>query len=130
MTGLDTNVLVRYLTQDDEEQLRIVLAMFLKKNATFFVSDLVLVETRWILRSLYDWTDDEVADAYLRLLTTHNLDFENESRLRSAIRGMKNGADFPDELIVDRCRAHGCRNIATFDKDMAKRHPGFAAPPK
>lgn len=130
MTGLDTNVLVRYLTQDHEEQLRLVLAMLLKKGATFFVSDLVLVETRWTLRSLYDWTDEEVADAYQRLLTTHNLDFEDESRLRSAIRAMRNGADFPDELIVDCCRMAGCRRIASFDKGMAKRHPGFVMVPK
>lgn len=130
MTGLDTNVLVRYLTQDNEEQLRLVLAMLLKKDATFFVSDLVLVETRWILRSLYTWTDAEVANVYQRLLTTHNLRFEDESRLRRAIRGMKIGADFPDELMVDTCRAHACSGIATFDKDMAKRRPGFAVPPK
>lgn len=130
MTGLDTNVLVRYLTQDHEEQLRLVLAMLLKKGATFFVSDLVLVETRWTLRSLYDWTDEEVADAYRRLLTINNLDFEDESRLRSAIRAMQKGADFPDELIVDRCRTSGCRRIASFDKGMAKRHPGFVIVPK
>jgi predicted nucleic-acid-binding protein len=130
MTGLDTNVLVRYLTQDDEEQLRLVLAMLLRKGASFFVSDLVLVETRWTLRALYDWTDDEVADAYHRLLTTHNLEFEDESRLRAAIRAMKAGADFPDELIVNRCQAAGCRKIASFDKGMAKRHPGFVVVPK
>ena len=46
MTGLDTTVLVRYLAQGDEKQLRLVLARLLKKGATFFVSDLVLVETR------------------------------------------------------------------------------------
>ena len=130
MTGLDTNILVRYLTQDDEEQLHRVLTMLLKKNATFFVSDLVLVETRWTLRALYDWTDEEVADAYQRLLTTHNLEFEDESRLRSAIRAMKSGADFPDELIVDRCRASGCRRVASFDKGMATRHPAFVVIPK
>ena len=130
MTGLDTNILVRYLTQDDEEQLRLVLALWLKKGAAFYVSDLVLVETRWVLRALYDWSDEEVADAFQRLLSTHNLDFEDESRLRSAIRAMKGGADFPDELIVDRCRDAGCRRLASFDRGMAKRHPGFVVIPK
>lgn len=78
MTGLDTNVLVRYLAQDDEGQLRAVLAMLLKKNTTFFVPDLVLVEVDWVLTSLYDWTPDEVAEAFGRLLTVHNLIFEDE----------------------------------------------------
>lgn len=49
MTGIDTNVLVRHLAQDDEPQPRTVLAMLLKKNATFFVPDTVLAEVDWVL---------------------------------------------------------------------------------
>lgn len=125
MTGLDTNVLVRYLARDDEAQHRRVMALLLKKGERFFVADLVLVETLWVLRTLYEWTDDEVADAYLRLLTVHNLEFEDESRLRSALRAVKRGSDFPDELILERCRSSGCVKLASFDKAMARRHPGF-----
>lgn len=129
MTGLDTNVLVRYLAQDDEEQLRAVLAMLLKKNATFFVPDLVLVEVDWVLTSLYDWTADEVAEALGRLLTVHNLIFEDEGRIRGALRALRQGADLSDELIVDRCRDVGCKTLATFDKGIVKRHRGFAITP-
>lgn len=130
MTGLDTNILVRYFAQNDEEQLRGVLKLLLKKGASFFVPDLVLVEVRWVLRGLYDWTDDEVAAAFERLLTIHNLAFENESRIRKALCGMRAGADFPDSLIVDRCQDAGCRRLATFDKELAKRHPRFVVTPK
>jgi predicted nucleic-acid-binding protein len=130
MTGLDTNVLVRYLAQDDEEQLRAVLAMLLKKNATFFVPDLVLVEVDWVLTSLYDWTPDEVAEAFGRLLTVHNLIFEDEGRIRGALRALRQGADLSDELIVDRCRDVGCKTLATFDKGIVKRHRGFAITPQ
>jgi predicted nucleic-acid-binding protein len=101
MTGLDTNVLVRYLVQDDETQLRAVLNLLLKKKATFFVPDLVLVEADWVLTSLYHWTVEEVADAFARLLTIQNLLFEDEGRLRSALRAVRQGADLSDELIVD-----------------------------
>jgi predicted nucleic-acid-binding protein len=130
MTGLDTNVLVRYLVQDDETQLRAVLALLLKKKATFFVPDLVLVEADWVLTSLYHWTVEEVADAFARLLTIQNLSFEDEGRIRSALRAIRQGADLSDELIVDRCRDMGCKSVATFDKGMAKRHRGFAEIPK
>lgn len=130
MTGIDTNVLVRYLAQDDEAQLRAVLALLLKKNATFFVPDLVLVEVDWVLTSLYDWTPDETAEAFGRLLTVHNLVFEDEGRIRGALRAMRQGGDLSDELIVDRCRDRGCKSVATFDKGMARRHPGFAVVPK
>ena len=130
MTGLDTNVLVRYLAQDDEAQLRAVLSMLLKKNATFFVPDLVLVEVDWVLTSLYDWTADEVAEAFGRLLTVHNLVFEDEGRIRGALRALRQGADLSDELIVDRCRDMGCKTMATFDKGIVKRHRGFAITPQ
>ncbi len=130
MTGLDTNILVRYLARDDEDQLRLVLDLLLKKNATFFVSDLVVVETSWVMLDLYDWTAQEVADAWLLLLTTHNLEFEDEPRLRRALRAVKSGADLPDELILDRCRQAGCRRIASFDKSMARRHASFVVVPK
>lgn len=129
MIGIDTNVLVRYLAQDDEDQLRLVLAMLLKKKATFFVPDLVLVETQWVLTALYDWSIDEVADAFGRLLGVHNLIFEDEGRIRAALRAVRQGADLSDELIADRCRDHGCKGLATFDKGVAQRHPGFAKSP-
>ena len=130
MTGLDTNILVRYLAQDDEAQLRAVLALLLKKGATFFVPDLVLVETDWVLTSLCDWTRDEIVEAFGRLLTVHNLAFEDEGRIRASLRAMRQGADLSDELIVDRCRETGCKSVATFDEAMAKRHKGFAVIPR
>ena len=129
MTGIDTNVLVRYLAQDDEAQLRAVMAMLLKKNATFYVPDLVLVEVDWVLSTLYHWTSDEVAESFGRLLTVHNLIFEDEGRIRGALRALRQGADLSDELIVDHCRDMGCKSLASFDKGMLKRHRGFVVPP-
>ena len=129
MIGIDTNVLVRYFAQDDEAQLRTVLAMLMKKNATFFVPDLVLVEVDWVLSTLYNWTPDEVAEAFGRMLTVHNLIFEDEGRIRGALRALRQGADLSDELIVDRCRDMGCKSLASFDKDMLKRHRGFVMTP-
>jgi predicted nucleic-acid-binding protein len=129
MTALDTNVLVRFLTRDDESQFQKVLRMLDRKRATFFVNDLVLVETDWVLRSLYDWQGQEVADAFARLTTIHNLTFENESRLRSSLKALREGADLADELIVRSCRDRGAKAFVTFDKDIVRRHKPFAAPP-
>lgn len=92
--------------------------------------DLVLVEVDWVLTSLYDWTPDEVAEAFGRLLTVHNLIFEDEGRIRGALRALRQGADLSDELIVDRCRDVGCKTLATFDKGIVKRHRGFAIAPQ
>jgi predicted nucleic-acid-binding protein len=129
MTALDTNVLVRYLAQDDDVQFQKVLQMLKRKRAIFFVCDLVLAETDWVLRSLYEWTGAEVADAFSRLTTIHNLTFENETRLRASLKALREGADLADELIVRSCRDHGAKAFATFDKGIIRRHKPFAGSP-
>ncbi len=130
MIALDTNVVVRYLVQDDDAQLRAVLRMLSRKGAAYYLCDLVLSETDWVLRSLYDWTAAQVAEAFARLTTVHNLVFENESRLRSALRALRDGADLADELIARGCRDHGCSHMATFDKGIIRRHKPFATLPQ
>jgi len=130
MTAVDTNILVRYLTQDDEAQFQAVLKLLNQKQAVFFVCDLVLVETDWVLRSLYDWTGGEVADALSRLVTIHNLVFENEARLRACLKALRAGADLADEMIVRTCRDRGATSFATFDKEIVVRHQPFAVQPR
>ncbi len=130
MIGLDTNVLIRYLTRDDESQYRATMKLLMRKSANFFVADLVLVETHWVLSSLYDWTHDEIADAFARLLQIHNLQFEDEDRIRHSLAAVRRGADLSDELLIAMSRNHGCREFATFDSAVAKRHTKFAFVPK
>ena len=130
MTGLDTNVLVRYLTQDDAEQFQAALRLLNKKGLVFHVTDLVLVEMDWVLSSLYDWSREEIAETLARLLTIHNLVFEDESRIRGALRALRAGADLADALIAARCHEQECRDLATFDKKMVKHFPKFAFVPK
>ncbi len=129
MISLDTNVLVRYFAQDDEVQLRKVRKMLDRKDATFFICDLVFVETDWVLQSRYEWSCVEVAECFDRLTMIHNLSFENESRLRVAIDALRDGADLADELIVGASHAHGAKSLATFDKGVIRRHKGFAVAP-
>ncbi len=130
MIGLDTNVLVRYLTRDDEAQYRATMKLLTRKAARFFVADLMLVETDWVLSSLYNWTCDEIADAFARLLQVHNLQFEDEDRIRHSLGAVRRGADLSDELLVAMSRTQGCREFATFDTAIAKRHTKFAFVPK
>ena len=130
MIGLDTNVLVRYLTRDDETQYRATMKLLTRKAARFFVADLVLVETDWVLSSLYDWSRDEIADAFARLLQVHNLEFEDEDRIRHSLRTVRRGADLSDELLIAMSRDQECREFATFDTALAKRHARFAFVPK
>jgi len=128
--GLDTNVLVRYLTRDDEAQYRATMKLLTRKAARYFIADLVLVETDWVLSSLYDWTRDEIADAFARLLQVHNLQFEDDDRIRHSLAAIRRGADLSDELLIAMNRSQECREFATFDTALAKRHAKFAFVPK
>jgi len=129
MIALDTNILVRYLTQDDDLQFRAVLRLLSRKSATFWICDLALSETDWVLRDLYDWTPAEVAESLARLTAVHNLVFEDEARLRASLRAVREGADLADELLARGSRARGCRQFATFDKGVLRRHKPFAFAP-
>jgi predicted nucleic-acid-binding protein len=130
MIGLDTSQLVRYLTQDDQEQFRSVMTLLCRKGAWFFVPDLVLVELDWVLTAVYGWSKTQVADALTKILTVHNLSFADEGRLRTALRAVRRGAELADELIAAACREHGCGELATFDGAFASRHGGFAFVPE
>jgi predicted nucleic-acid-binding protein len=129
MISLDTNVLVRYLTQDDDAQFQAVLRLLSKKNATYFVCNWVVTEVDWVLRRLYEWTSSEVADAIGLLLSVHNLVFEHENHLRASLRTYREGADLSDELIVRVSRDLGAAGLVTFDRQIQKRHPKFAKEP-
>ena len=130
MTGLDTNILVRYLTQDDPGQFQASLRLLNRKGSTFFVPDLVLVELDWVLTGIYGWTRGEIAETFARLLNIQNLVFEDEGRLRSALKAVRSGADLADALIAVLAQERGCRELATFDKGLLKYFPTLAFAPK
>jgi predicted nucleic-acid-binding protein len=130
MIGLDTNVIIRYLTRDDEPQYRATMKLLCRKGASFFVCDLVLVEADWVLSRFYEWTRDEVADAFARLLQVHNLQFQDEDRIRHSLAALRRGVDLSDELLVAACREQECHEFATFDVAVTKRHPKFAVVPR
>lgn len=130
MIGLDTNVIIRYLTRDDEPQYRATMKLLRRKGASFFVCDLVLVEADWVLSRFYEWTRDEVADAFARLLQVHNLQFQDEDRIRHSLAALRRGVDLSDELLVAACREQECHEFATFDVAVTKRHPKFAVVPR
>lgn len=130
MIGLDTNVLVRYLTRDDEAQYCATMKLLNRKAAQFFIADLVLVETNRVLSSVYDWSSDEIADPFARLLQIHNLQFEDEDRIRKSLGAVSRGGDLADELLIATSRDQNCSEFATFDTALAKRHAKFAVVPK
>ena len=119
MLGADTNVLVRYLTRDDQpqyEKARRMIDREVAKGEPVLVSLLVLLETEWVLRSRYEMAKADIVTAFSALLDTADLTFEDEPSVETAVYSWKDSAaDFADCLIEARNRRLGCRATATFD---------------
>lgn len=130
MLGIDTNVLVRFLVRDDETQFQRVRKLIKRETSRgqpIFVSQLVLLETEWVLRSRYGVSKSELVAAMSALLESREMQFEDESSVEEAVFVWKDSsADFADCLINAHHRARGCRATATFDTKALKLD-GFVA---
>lgn len=122
MIALDTNVLVRLLLHDDAAQGRLANELFeanAGNDAALFVSDVVLAELAWVLRSRYSLAMESIARAFQALLDNATLAWQSRDAVTQALQLYEGGgADFPDCLIVSLGRQHGCEAIATFDRGM------------
>jgi predicted nucleic-acid-binding protein len=123
MIGLDTNVLVRYIMQDDAKQAAKAVALVesLTAEAPGFVSTVSIVELGWVLSSSYDLTREQVAQTLDLLLRTKQVVVDRADQVLSALRVFKAGsADFAD-CLIERTAAHaGCDRTMTFDAGAAK----------
>ena len=130
MLGLDTNVLVRFLVRDDESQFEKARRLIKREVAAgrrVFVSQLVLLETEWVLRSRYGLRKIEIIAAISGLLDATDVQFEDEQAIEAALFVWKdNAAEFADCLIGAQNRKLGCRGTVTFVA-KASRLPGFIA---
>ncbi len=128
MIGLDTNILVRYLTQDDPVQsakATEILERRLTEKNPGFVSVVAMVETVWVLDRAYFLTAQEIATAIERLLQVDVLAIENEQQVFTAMVVLKQGrASFADALIAELGARVGCTRTLTFDR-RATRLPSF-----
>lgn len=124
MIALDTNVLVRFLVRDDEKQAQAVYARFKQAESAreaLFVSMLVVLETMWVLESVYDKSRKEILDSFDELKSMPILEFENVQVLHSLLSdGGKGNADLSDMLIALAAQSCGCSAGVTFDKKASK----------
>jgi predicted nucleic-acid-binding protein len=119
MRAVDTNVLVRLMARDDSRQVAAAEA-FVARGA--WVSHIVLVETMWVLESVYDLDARALARAVDMLLNHRDLtvqDSEVVVRALERFRG-KSGVTFSDRLVLEVARKAGHVPLATFDRELAK----------
>lgn len=126
MIALDTNVLVRFLVQDDPEQAELATRVIdqLTDDAQGFVSREVLIELVWVLERAYRLGRAEIATALDGLLAATELDIEGADEVAPALELYRNdGFGFADLMIVAAARRAGVAEMVTFDRKAA-RLPG------
>ncbi len=123
MIGLDTNVLVRYIVQDDAEQARAAAYLIEGRctaQAPGYVSVPVLVELVWVLTAAYRYEKPVVAAVIRQVLLTAEFLVEDREAAWAALREFETaGVDFADGLIAHRNHARGCAQTYTFDRRAA-----------
>lgn len=129
MIGLDTNVLLRYLVQDDPAQsarAAEIIERRLTEQDPGFVSLVSILEIVWVLGGLYKRTRSQIAQHIEMILAADTLEVQNEQEVYEALVALRNGmGTFEDALIGSIGIWRGCSATLTFDRNAAKRLNGF-----
>jgi predicted nucleic-acid-binding protein len=125
VTGLDTNILVRYLTKGDEKQW-MQAAKIIEAGEQCFVANIILCELVWVLRGKpYQFSREEISNTIELMLQCSVFELENRSVVYQALQRFKQGsADFSDYLIGAIAQDSGCSSTATFDRKL-RNEKGF-----
>ena len=119
MIGVDSNVLIRFLTRDDEVQYEAAARLLDQApDRGLYLSLIVIVEVNWVLRRVYKRPRSEVLDTLDNLMDARQFTIEERTRVIRAISiARSTRADLSDALIALGNEAEGCRHTATFDVD-------------
>jgi len=117
MVAVDTNVVVRLLTGDDPTQAAVARALF--ATGPVWIPKTVLLETAWVLTSLYEFADDAVVEAFRKLLGLETVHVEDEAQVVAALALTACGLELADAIHLS-SRPHGI-SFVSFDKPFVKR---------
>jgi predicted nucleic-acid-binding protein len=122
MIGLDTNILVRYIMQDDPNQASLASKLIdaCTAQAPGFITIVSVIELVWVLESCYAKKRADIALVLHTMLAADNLKLEQKSIVAGAVKLFSSSrCDFADCLIVKLSEHHGCRGTFTFDRHAA-----------
>lgn len=119
MIGLDTNILARYLTRDDEQQWQQAVSI-IQQNPPCFITNIVLRELVWVTKGAsYGFRKEEIISVLESMLHSAAFEFEDRSTVDQALQRYKQGkADFSDYLIGAVSRQAGCTETISFDSKL------------
>lgn len=117
MLAVDTNVIVRIVTNDDPDQVQRAMALF--ERETIFIAKTVLLEVEWVLRFSYQLPRKVIAPTLRKVIGLCTVEVENPDEVSIALDGYEQGLDFADALHLASSGKAEC--FATFDQKMGKQ---------
>ena len=112
MISVDTNIIVRFLTHDDDKQYKKAFKIF--NSSEIFIADTVILETEWVLRFAYEFKPEDICNAFISLFGLKNINLSNATFTSQAIEWYKMGMDFSDAMHLTQCQQY--EKLYTFDK--------------
>lgn len=122
MIAVDTNVVVRLLTEDDKQQYERSLKLFQQPDV--FIPDTVILETEWVLRCAYQFQPSDICAAFRRLLGLPNVQVTNGVLVAQVLQWHEDGLDFADAFHLAHSR--NCRVVYTFDQKFVRKTKGLS----
>ena len=117
MISVDTNILVRLLTRDDQAQYLLSYNLF--KHQSIFISDTVILETEWVLRYAYEYSASDICHAFRRVFGLKNVFLNNAQLVAKVIDWHEQGLDFSDAFHL--ANSQHLKVLKTFDQQFIKR---------
>ena len=117
MIAVDTNIIVRFLTQDDKPQYRKCLRLF--RDEDIFIPDTVILETAWVLSFVYKFKPSNISMALGALFGLPNVVLSNAQATATVLKLYERGVDFADAFHL--ALSEGCSELKTFDNAFAKK---------
>lgn len=115
MLAVDTNVLLRFLLNDDDAQFARARSVV---ESGAWVASTVVLETEWVLRSFYRLTPLQIVETFAALAAIPTVQFEHPDRLAETVEAVRQGMEFADAM--HRAAASDCEAFVTFDRDLIK----------
>ncbi|MBL7003393.1 MAG: type II toxin-antitoxin system VapC family toxin [Gammaproteobacteria bacterium] len=117
MIAVDTNIIIRLLTHDDNFQYKKAFSIF--NSCEIFIPDTVILETEWVLRYAYNFSPNDICSAFVNLFGLKNIHLSNPSLIAKAIEWYKHGVDFSNALHLTQCQQY--EKLYTFDKKFSSK---------
>lgn len=119
--AVDTNVLVRYLTWDDQVQAEAAAAV-IEGGEPIVVPTIVLCEVAWVLRRAYRFGTDEIGLALRQIITSRDVQVDRPAA-EAGLAMLAQGGDFADGVVLAEAGRANCTSVVTFDRAFARLAP-------